>query len=160
VFVLKYFLFVGLSLLSVLFAVDLWIGNPSQPDTSSSVATAALIAMARRGDRASEFAVHEERPVPKAASSQPSPDTLDQAASDRPAPAVADLKRVGDARAEMVAPEMVAPKTATHRTTATSRRPARQVKSKVAHQNSRTRIRVVENAPRRSADPFALFGSW
>ena len=100
-FVLKYFLFVGLSLLSVLFAVDLWIGNPSQPDTSSSVATAALIAMARRGDRASEFAVHEERPVPKAASSQPSLDTLDQAASDRPAPAVGDLKHVGDARAEM-----------------------------------------------------------
>ena len=121
-FVLKYFLFVGLSLLSVLFAVDLWIGNPSQPDTSSSVATAALIAMARRGDRASEFAVHEERPVPKAASSQPTPDTLDRAASDRPAPAVAALKRVSDARAEMVAPEMVTPKAASHRAATPRRR--------------------------------------
>jgi type IV secretory pathway VirB10-like protein len=159
VFILKYFVFVGLSLLSVLFAVDLWVGSPARLDTSPSAATAALIAMARRGDRASEFPVREERPVPKAATNRPSPETPDQTVSDRPAPAIADLKRVSEARAEMVAPETVAPKAATHRT-ATSRRPARQVKSKVAHQNSRARIRVVENATRRSADPFALFGSW
>jgi hypothetical protein len=155
VFILKYFLFGGLSLLGVLFAVDSWIATPAQPETPSA-ATAALIAIARHGDRTlqPEFAAREERPVPKAAPEGPSPGLADQTASDQPAPAAA-LKRVSDARAEMAVPEVT---TKTHR--AATRRPERRIKSKAAAQNSRARIRVVENMPRRSSDPFELFGSW
>lgn len=169
-FILKYFLFGGLSLLGVLFAVDSRIAIPAQPEPPSA-ATAALIALARRGDRTlqPEFAIREERPVPKAAPDGLSPELADQAASNQPAPAAASLKRVSDARAEMVTPERGAPRTAARRATprrhtelrhAELRHAERRAKSKVASRNSYGRIRVVENAPRRSSDPFELFGSW
>jgi len=160
VFILKYFLFGGLSLLGVLFAVDSWIETPAQPETPSA-ATAALIAIARHGDRPlqPEFAIREERPVPKAAPDGPSLGLADQTVSGQPAPAATELKRVSDARAEMVTPERDAPKTAARRAT-TPRHAERRGKSKVASRNSYGRIRVVENATRRSSDPFELFGSW
>jgi hypothetical protein len=159
VFIVKYFLFGGLSLLGVLFAVDSWIGTSAQPETPSA-ATAALIAIARHGDRTlqPEFAAREERPVPKAAPDGPSPELADQMASDQPAPATA-LKRVSDARAEMVTPEKGSSRAAAHRAT-TPRHAERRAKSKVASRNSYGRIRVVENTTRRSSDPFELFGSW
>lgn len=159
-FILKYFLFGGLSLLGMLFAVDSWIETPAQPETPSA-ATAALIAIARHGDRPlqPELAVREERPVPKAAPDGPSPELADQSASGQPAPSGTELKRVRDARAEMVTPERDAPKTAARRAT-TPRHAERRAKAKVASRNSYGRIRVVENVPRRSSDPFELFGSW
>jgi hypothetical protein len=162
VFILKYFLFGGLSLLGMLFAVDSWIEAPAQSETRSA-ATAALISIARRGDRTMqpEFAVREERPAPKA---PPTPaksatEIADRTVSDQPAPSAAALKGVSDARAEMTATKKSAPKTLTHHA-ATSRHPERRLKSKVGGRNSYGRIRVVENAPRRSSDPFELFGSW
>jgi hypothetical protein len=158
VFILKYFLFGGLSLLGMLFAADSWIQSPA-PSEAPSAATAALIAIARHGDRTlqPEFAIREDRPVPKTAPDSPSPALADQPASDDHPSQAAALKRGSDARAEMETLE-VTPKTATHR--AATRHPERRMKSKVARQNSRARIRIVENTPRRSSDPFELFGSW
>jgi hypothetical protein len=60
--ILKYFLFGGLSLLGMLFAVDSWIETETL-----AVAMAALVAIARHGDRTlqPELAIREERPVPR-----------------------------------------------------------------------------------------------
>ena len=93
-------------MLGMLFVVDSWIAAPVQPEAPSA-ATAALIAIARHGDRTlqPEFATSEERPVPKAAPDSPSPKFADPAASDHPARGASDFKRVSDARAEMIVAE-------------------------------------------------------
>jgi hypothetical protein len=160
VFILKYFLFGGLSLLGMLFAVDSWIETRAQPETPSA-ATAALVAIARHGDRTlqPELATSEERPVPKSAPDSPSPELAHPAASDHPAPGASDFKRVSGARAEMIVAEKDTPRPAA-RQIARPRHAERRVKSKVVGRNSHGRIRVVENVPRASTDPFDLFGSW
>lgn len=149
VFVLKYFLYVGLALLGVIWTVDAWI-EPPAPDNqpSQSNIVVALKEFAHRGEGAAAYQHAIRERMPQFASAGDEARIAAALAAARDAShngQLAELKTVSDTRAEMPAKKAV-PAKPKHKTTRTASRPRMHG----------PRIRVVENTPWREGGFFTF----
>jgi hypothetical protein len=162
VFIVKYFLYVGLALLGVIWGVGTWIGAPApQQSASQSHIVTALKQFAHRGEGspAYQYAIRE-----RAQTSVASANTADDALANDD---LAKLARVTDSHAGMTGTDDANPAPAKQETAA-QKPPVRHKrvasKSRASSRNhvaqSRSRrapLRMVENAPFPNGGFFTLF---
>lgn len=157
-FIVKYFLYVGLALFGAIWGVDAWIGAPApEPAASQSHIVTALKEFAHRGEGSSSYRSAYQYAVREPARTAPVAfaTTADNG--------MAQLAQVADSRAEMSDAKPAAKRDAAARKPAIHhRRTASRARGSTRNQvaSSRSRygsVRMVENASSQDDGLFTLF---